>query len=246
MRAKAGAAAWTGWLPHLDLSVARAFTAKSAEHDRLWTLLKQPGTLTLRTKLDLWQMLRPAVQPGSTLDYTLPDEDVTVTLTATGALAVKSPLAVVEDANPDAKGRRQVRLKVHPKKNEPIPVEITLETGPAVMLEATYATNEDARPRALALGRMLVPWASVKRPTDAALDADREAPELKGGDWTRGREIFFNEKNLCVKCHQVRGRGGRIGPDLSNLIHRDYVSVLRDIHSPSAAINPDYITYFVD
>ena len=70
-------------------------------------------------------------------------------------------------------------------------------------------------------------------------------PELKGGDWTRGREIFFNEKNLCVKCHQVRGRGGRIGPDLSNLIHRDYESVLRDIHSPSAAINPDYITYFV-
>ncbi|HBI44171.1 MAG TPA: heme-binding protein [Planctomycetales bacterium] len=245
-RAKSGDGAWTGWLPHLDLSVARVFTAGSADHDRLWELLKQPGTLTLRTKLDLWQMLRPAVQPGSTLDYTLPDEDVTVTLTATGPLDVKSPLAVVEGGNADAKGRRQVRIKVRPKKDELLSVEITLETGAAASLEATYATNEDARPRALPLGRLLVPWASVKRLTDPLVEVERDLPELKGGDWTRGREIFFNEQNLCVKCHQMRGRGGRIGPDLSNLIHRDYESVLRDIHSPSAAINPDYITYFVE
>ena len=32
-----------------------------------------------------------------------------------------------------------------------------------------------------------------------------------------------------------------IGPDLSNLVHRDYASVCRDIHSPGAAINPDYV-----
>ena len=44
----------------------------------------------------------------------------------------------------------------------------------------------------------------------------------------------------------MRGRGGRIGPDLSNLIHRDYESVMRDVHAPSAAINPDYITYQVE
>jgi putative heme-binding domain-containing protein len=35
------------------------------------------------------------------------------------------------------------------------------------------------------------------------------------------------------------------GPDLSNLIHRDYASVDRDIHAPSAAINPDYIAHSV-
>jgi putative heme-binding domain-containing protein len=245
-RAKSGDGAWTGWLPHLDLSVARAFTAQSADHDRLWESLKRAGTLTLRTKLDLWQMLRPAVQPGSTLDYTLPDEDVTVTLTATGPLGVKAPSAVVEVANAGAKGRHQVRIKVRPKKDEPLPLEITMETGATASLEATYATNEDDRPRALPLGRLLVPWASVKPQAGPLADAERDLPELKGGDWTRGREIFFNEQNLCVKCHQVRGRGGRIGPDLSNLIHRDYESVLRDIHSPSAAINPDYITYFVE
>jgi putative heme-binding domain-containing protein len=43
----------------------------------------------------------------------------------------------------------------------------------------------------------------------------------------------------------VRGRGGNIGADLSNLIHRDYDSVVRDIQLPSAAINPDYISHTV-
>ena len=69
-RPEAGEEGWTGWLPHLDLAVARAFTAGSAEHDRLWEAIEPPGRLTLRTRLDLWQMLRPAVQPGSTTGYT--------------------------------------------------------------------------------------------------------------------------------------------------------------------------------
>jgi putative heme-binding domain-containing protein len=44
----------------------------------------------------------------------------------------------------------------------------------------------------------------------------------------------------------VRGEGGTIGPDLSNLVHRDYESVLRDIRQPSAAINPDHIAYAIE
>ena len=37
-----------------------------------------------------------------------------------------------------------------------------------------------------------------------------------------------------------------IGPDLSNLVYRDYASVLKDIVQPSAAINPDRIAYNVE
>jgi putative heme-binding domain-containing protein len=43
----------------------------------------------------------------------------------------------------------------------------------------------------------------------------------------------------------IHGRGGKVGPDLSNLVHRDYASVLRDITNPSFAINPDYLSYAV-
>ena len=130
---KAGDGAWDGWLPHLDLAVARAFTAGSAEHDRLWELLKQPGTLTLRTKLDLWQMLRPAVQPGSTLDYTLPDEKVTFLMTTDDRdLQVTAPPGVSVSYPIGGVGMSlsmHAELKLQPKRGEPIPLEVRLETG---------------------------------------------------------------------------------------------------------------------
>ena len=65
-RPASGEQGWSGWLPHLDLAVARAFTAGSADHDRLWECDQASGPAHAATKLDLWQMLRPAVQPGST------------------------------------------------------------------------------------------------------------------------------------------------------------------------------------
>src|SRR5689334_24920259 len=36
------------------------------------------------------------------------------------------------------------------------------------------------------------------------------------GDATAG-ERFFNGKGNCTSCHMVRGRGGVLGPDLSNV-----------------------------
>src|SRR5204862_6782376 len=73
-----GGAAWSGWLPHLDLHVARALTAGSASHDALWAAMDTPGELRVRAQLNLTDMLRPAVQPGSQLDYEWPAETVTV------------------------------------------------------------------------------------------------------------------------------------------------------------------------
>jgi putative heme-binding domain-containing protein len=244
-KAKEGAGRWSGWLPHLDLSVAQAFTKSSAEHEELWQALPHPGKLTLRGKLDLWQMLRPAVQPGSTLDYTLPAEKVTLVLQSSEPITVKSPAGVPKEGA-DKEGHKQLLLKTTPKEGEPVPVEIELTTGEKMPeVRVTYFTNEDDRPRALPLGRILLPWATTKRQPPESF-ANREIPELRGGSWSRGRQVFFSEQSLCSKCHQVGGQGGKIGPDLSNLIHRDYESVLRDIREPSAAINPDFITYKVE
>ena len=49
----------------------------------------------------------------------------------------------------------------------------------------------------------------------------------------------------AAKCHTIHGQGGRLAPDLSNLVHRDYASVVRDITFPSFAINPDHLAYIV-
>ena len=241
-RPESGQDAWSGWLPHLDLSVARGFTEASALHDRLWEAIKHPGLLTLTTKLDLWQMLRPAVQPGSSTGYTLPDEEVSLELIASGPIEARVQ-GVSSRAGASQAGRYRVRFSVKPKVRRPVPVEISMATGGQTSLELAYATQEDNRPRALPLRRFLLPWAPIDE--SEKVIAKREVPELKEGDWARGRALFFGEQSKCSICHKVRGRGGDIGPDLSNLVHRDYASVFRDIHAPGAAINPDYIAHSV-
>jgi putative heme-binding domain-containing protein len=106
------------------------------------------------------------------------------------------------------------------------------------------SAGEDAR-RSFATRRFLLPWATTSsEPVKFA--GEREVPELAGGNWLRGQKLFFSEQAACSKCHQVAGVGGKLGPDLSNLIHRDYASVLRDISEPSAAINPDHTAFNIE
>ena len=232
--------AWGGWLPHPDLAVARPLTAGSATHDALWAAMTTPGELTLRTQFDLADMLRPAVQPGSRLDHEWPAEDVTLAFQASGPLTLRSPAGRVETAG------GVTRLTVRPTPGKTVPVEIVLRSaGGPPALAVSYHTAEDARPRALPLRRVLVPWAAT---TPDAFDAapPPPPPEIAGGSWARGHKLFFGDEIGCTKCHTLHGRGGAAGPDLSNLVHRDYASVLRDIAEPSAAINPDYVTYRVD
>ncbi len=241
---RGGDETWTGWLPHLDLTAARGLTVASAPHDQLWNRCRRPGQLTLRTQLHLWRMLRPAVQPGSKIDYEWPTEEVTLVLESREALHVRSGDRIVP-TRIDKDGRHAAVLRVRPAIDELTPLEVSVATGAGpVDLAVSYHTNEDPRSRALPLHRFLLPWAVLKRPAGPAT-AERDVPELRGGNWARGRKVFFSEQANCAKCHKVGGEGGSIGPDLSNLPQRDYASVLRDITEPSFAINPDYITQVV-
>ncbi|MBL9185943.1 MAG: c-type cytochrome [Opitutaceae bacterium] len=239
-RDAAGAVQWRGWLPHADLQVARELTAASEEHARLFAFLKTPGKLTLRTQLDLHLMLRPAIQPGAKLDFEYPAELVTVAFKSAGSLAVKTLGARVEQKSA---GELQFTIQSQPGTWQPL--ELTLTTGAAEpVLEVAWHTAEDHRPRALPLRRVLLPWA---RPAAAApAETKRVIPEIAGGDWARGKAVFGSAQAACAVCHEVRGEGGIVGPDLSNLVHRDYASVLQDIVEPSAAINPDRIAYVVE
>ena len=54
------------------------------------------------------------------------------------------------------------------------------------------------------------------RPKKQSIDPYRES--LYGGDANRGRSIFFDRTEVgCVRCHTVRGTGGKVGPDLSKI-----------------------------
>ena len=237
-----GTIRWTGWLPHLDLAVARALTAASDEHGRLFALLRQHGSLVLRAQLDLHLMLRTVIQPGAKLDFDYPAERVTVVLKSAAGAAMD----VKTSAQVEGRVAGELCVTADSRENGWVPIELTLATGgsePA--LDVAWFTAEDARPRALMLRKIFLPWA---RPHTAAAPTaeQRTIPEIAGGDWVRGREVFTGGQALCAKCHPVRGEGGSIGPDLSNLVHRDYASVLKDITQPSAAINPDRIAYVLE
>ena len=232
---------WSGWLPHLDLDVARAFTSASESHNPLWNNLTKSGTLKIRGQLDLWQMLRPAVQPGSELDYVYADETVTVVLQS------KSPVTVTANSmKVERVSEREVHLTATPKENRWFPIEIEMSTSTkGASLQVSWFTAEDSRRRALPLRRIFVPWA-IPSNNEEQRPAERVIPEITGGNWLHGKKLFFGEQAACFKCHTVGGTGGKIGPDLSNLIHRDYTSVLKDVMQPSAAINPDHVAYNVE
>jgi len=235
---------WSGRVPHLDLEAAEGLLAGSAEADVLRSKFAEPGTLVLRTQLDLWQMLRSATQPGSKLDFTLPAEDVTVVLESNAGFKLRTPDGEIA-STVGADGKQRLEWMVRAAGEAWYPVEVELPTGSRQpKLKASWRTAEDPRERPFPVRRFLLPWArkAAQTPGD---DKPAIHPELAGGDWHRGREVFFGEQAQCGKCHAVRGRGGWIGPDLSNLVHRDYASVLRDITSPSFAINPEHLAYQV-
>lgn len=228
------------WLPHLDLKVARALTVGSVQHDQLWSALAKPGRLTLQTNLDLYHLLRPAIQPGSTIDYQWPAEQVTLEFECPQSLSLTSKRAQV------ARDGKRYRLSFSGDEEQLVDLTIELATGtePPDIRLAVY-TNEDDRLRPFPLHRFYMPWIKSK-----VLESKDQTPsaaieEIAGGNWGRGRQLFHGEAAACAKCHMLSGTGGKIGPDLSNLVHRDYASVLRDIVNPSFAINPDYIGHVV-
>jgi putative heme-binding domain-containing protein len=246
-------ARWTGadggrsarvWLPHLDLSAAAGLTLASAEHDAFRADLATPGELTMQTQIRLKDLLRPAVQPGSKVDPGLPPERPTLVFRGLRGTRVEAPGAMIE-TNDASEGMVEIVASFDPVSDRPVPLTVACPTGPGATLEFSYRTDEDSRLRVLAPGRMLLPWAGAAEATRAPSKEETFPADYAGGDWLRGRAVFHGEAARCSRCHSIRGEGGTIGPDLSNLVERDFESVLRDVSQPNAAINPDFIAYQV-
>lgn len=228
------------WIPHVDSIVSRQLTEQSASHKQFWAALQKPGTLTLRGQLDFWEMLQPSVQPGAKLDYERKPEKVSVVFAANQLFQVR--VGAEQKRSTDADGTQQV-IFTHAGEQDLIPFELTVSTGPEeIGLTASWFTDRDRRRRAFPLRRFFMPWAGARAEVLASKER-AQMPELTGGNWLRGKKMFFNEPQNCQRCHSIRGEGQHVGPDLSNLVFRDYASVLRDIQQPSATLNPDFLSY---
>ena len=80
-------------------------------------------------------------------------------------------------------------------------------------------------------------------------DPDREkviqalsAVVLKGGDASRGKEIYKKE---CAKCHTHSGEGGKVGPDLTGMAAHPKSELLVHILDPSRSVEGNFLQYTV-
>ncbi len=96
-----GSGSWSGWLPHIDWSVANRLTRDSSLHDSLRQRLLTGGRLTLTTNLDISHILRPQLQPGTSLDYELPQENVTVLFRSKYPFSIDRPDGEIVPAQAD-------------------------------------------------------------------------------------------------------------------------------------------------
>jgi putative heme-binding domain-containing protein len=217
---------WSLWWPALDPNVVRTRTLGSPEHERSLASLAQPGRLTLTTLM------------------ALPEGEVSLSIEASGPFEAdlgEEPVA----SKAAGTGRHRLQLKVE-STGALVLLALKVSTGTGgkpLALHVSYHTATDAKERSPALDSLQVPWAPPAPPEPSAAP---EAPAtLAGGDPVRGEAVFKSSEARCSACHKVRGQGGTVGPDLSDVGRRDLASVYRDLREPSASIHPDYASYVV-
>lgn len=77
-------------------------------------------------------------------------------------------------------------------------------------------------------------------------DGSNLAASLNGRNSEMGARLF--KEATCLGCHKVKGEGGAVGPELTDVIKRwkgDHLGVLREILDPSYKIDPKYAVKIV-
>jgi putative heme-binding domain-containing protein len=202
------------WLPHPDARVSRRLVEESASHREYYAATEGAQRLTTKACLPEGTFRFQWQSPEDQASGKAPD--FTWEVAAPGGPAGGQDPGLSLTAN--AKMARD---------GLPLSYLAVLANG---------STNLTAPP----LGWFRVPWAPANV---ASSGTDSRAPAFVAGDWENGRGLFFGDRLGCAQCHRIRGEGASVGPDLSNLTHRDAASVLRDIRDPNATLHPDYVTY---
>ena len=119
--------------------------------------------------------------------------------------------------------------------------QLAKELGEAAVLAAIEHADVNVR-------TLYAPLASgIERPKPLGEVIRPEQILALPGDPERGRKLFEADGSApCIRCHMVRGRGGDIGPDLSQIGRKyDKAAILDAILFPSKAVAPEFRTYLV-
>jgi len=215
----------TGWLPHVDTVVAKSLCDQSHEHHALFSSLENPGTLKLNGMIDL------------------PQGRVKLRLVS----AVPCRIRYADSAAAESKvetGQHVAEIEVD-SLVKPQHLEVVADTSATQppRLHLTYWRPVDKTERVVELARLSLPWTPPALPGSTETSPQRAVAVT--GDPVRGAQIFFGQVAKCGDCHALHGRGAKLGPDLSEVSQRSAASLLRDIREPSAAINPDHLSYAI-
>jgi putative heme-binding domain-containing protein len=219
---------WTGWWPEFDFEATRRLTKGSRPHELGFELFSKPGRLVLASFVRL--------REGSVILRIETNQSIEE---ATFGDATAAPNG---STSPGARHNAELRA---PCRGEPIFLTMTLHTGSndrPFSLTVSYRNEDEKSEHRLEREQLIVPWAPL--PASSAT-APMIAPDLSGGDAVRGQAIYNGEQARCSQCHTFRGKGGTIGPDLTDVGKKGRAEIYRAIAAPSAVIEPDYVTYTV-
>jgi putative heme-binding domain-containing protein len=105
-------------------------------------------------------------------------------------------------------------------------------------LRAAHWTNIQTE----AVRLLPLPTARDSRPLPATAELLKMASNPSSGE-----KVFFRQQPGCSICHTIRGKGGQIGPDLSEIGTKlAKEAIVEAILEPSAGISVGYETYSVD
>jgi len=217
------------WWPLLDFESSKRLTHGSRRHEAFAALLAKPGRLIVNTLVRL------------------PAGNGTLWVEASGMIeeAVLGDNQAEPAAPASPGGGCKLELPTS-SKGEPLFLSFTIRTGEHSRPFSLGVSHQPAGERAShAIGReqLLIPWAPV--PVAASSAAPLVVPGLAGGDPARGQKLFSSEQARCSQCHAFRGQGGKAGPDLTEIGRKGRAEIYRSIAAPSAAIEPDYMTYTI-
>lgn len=171
-------------------------------------------------------------------------------------------LAVAQDAANLPTLRAEALLALTRQPTDATPHVVPLLDDPNVDVQIEAARYLRARPvsdalrseleERLSLGGMATP---VREQVGLLLGTAADRPETpqawaaalaEGGDPARGRRVFFSAQATCSTCHAVQGRGGDLGPDLSNAGRsKSHDQLARAILRPSAEVSPEWQGWFI-
>ena len=214
----------SSWWPGLDSESTEVLAkAGSVAHRKFLSALNAPGLLTVRTMVSL------------------PEGSVELQLASNRAIEEPSLGGEGAEVREDGEGTA-AELRVE-STGEPMELIFDVRTaaGP-FRLSATCRVEGAEKP--IPSDHLALPWAPAPPRPLSAIPAFPAS--MAGGDPSRGEAVYFGEAAKCSACHAIRGKGGQVGPDLSDLSRKDPAMVYRDILDPSAAIHPDYVPYIVN